>query len=293
MGAHRILLAVTIVTGAVAQAAAAQGARSPEEGGAAVVRFVTPPGTTGTFYFRGVTAGATTGGGSLLASGLRPGSYMATLADPGPELQLSSITCDDQGSDEPSEANVPARTVTFNVGAGETVSCVFTLASRSPVREALARQAPAAARANPFLPRTGLLGGFPVPATLPPGAGTFQLPRTGLWNASSSEGEMLCLGGAYPLDPSRAAGIIDVLPDGQTLRGTGFGYMAPLTMAPDPNVTGRYTGSTAGFQGRIPVTITLSWQLVTDAYIIGYLRSPAAEGACSMAQTFQLRYEGP
>lgn len=105
---------------------------------------------------------------------------------------------------------------------------------------------------------------------------------------------MVCLGATYPLEPSRAAGHVEVLSDGRTLRGTGFGYLSPLTMSPDPEVTGRYAGSTTGFQGRIPVTIDLHWQLVTDQWIIGYLRSPAADGACSMTQTFEIQYaEGP
>jgi hypothetical protein len=293
MWAHRFLLAVTI-TGGVAADAPAQRAPSGASRGAAVVRFVIePPGTTGTFHFRGTPAGATTGGGSLLASGLAPGRYRSTLADPGPELRLTAITCDDHGSHEPSVGDVVARSVTFHLDPGETVACVFTLTPRTPAgadRAALARPAGAATGVNPFRSQDPLLDDFPVPGDVPPTAGTFQLPRTGLWNATSAEGTMVCLGATYPLDPSRAAGIIEVLADGRALRATGFGYMAPLAMAPDPQVTGRYTGSTPGFQGRIPVTIGLHWQLVTDEWIIGYLESPASDGACSMFQTFQLEY---
>jgi hypothetical protein len=290
MGARRVLLAVTILAGA-AHGVGAQRTPVRAGSGVAIVRFVIdPPGTRGSFWFTGTPAGATTGGGSLLASELRPGSYRSTLADPGPDLRLTAISCDDKGSEQPSEADLAARTATFHVGAGETVACVFTLTPRTSGGEALAGEAGAVTGVNPFRPRDHRLDDFPVPDDLPPTAGTFQVPRTGVWNATSSVGRMVCPGATFPLDPSRAAGTIEVLPDGRTVRGVGFGYMAPLVMAADPEITGRYAGSTPGFQGRIPVTISLSWQLVTDERIIGYLRSPASDGACSMFQTFHLEF---
>lgn len=290
MLAHGVLLAITIGAGAAAQVAA-QDAPARAENGTAVVRFVIePPTTLGTVRFRGTPAGVTTGGGSLIAADLRPGRYASTLADLGPELRLTSIDCDDQSSDDPSQVDVSARTVTFRLGAGEMVSCVFTVSPRTPVREERSREASVPTGTNPFRSRDHLLDNFPVPDVLPPDAGTVQVPRTGLWNGASPEGRMVCLGAVIPLDPSRAAGIIEVLPDGRTLRGTGFGYMEPLVMVPDPAVAGRYVGSTNGFQDRIPVTITLHWQLVTDEWIIGFMQSPATNGACSMNQMFQLRY---
>ena len=287
MWANRILLAVAFGAGTAADSAAAQGARPPGESGVVVVRLVMEPAVSaGPFHFRGTPAGATTTGGSLLATGLRPGTYTTTLIDPGPGVRLVAITCDDPGSAGVSEGDVAARTGRFNVGPGETVACVFTLSPVGASREVSS----ATAVANPF-ESPEVLEGFPVPADLPPSAGTFQFPRSGQWEARNNAGEMACTAYAIPLPAVREAGTLDVLSN-RTIRGTGFGQAAPFVMTSDPDVTGRYTGTATAFQGLIAVPVSLVWQLVTDERIIGYLRSELTDEACAMHQTFELIYVG-
>jgi hypothetical protein len=237
MWPHVILPAVTIGAMLAADSAAGQGHR-PGESGTAVVRVaILSDGAAGSFRFKGTPAGLSTPGGSLLATALRPGRYVSTLVDTGPELRLVAITCNDQSSVEPSEGDVSARTGTFNVDAGEIVTCVFTLESVAAAREPF-QGAGGVTGTNPF--RTpGSLDGFPVPDDVPPGAGSFQLPRTGPWKATNDAGQMVCSGYTVPLPSFSEAGTLEVLADARTVRGTGFGQVAPFTMNPEPAVTGR------------------------------------------------------
>ena len=193
MGRHRILLVVTATVAFGANGAAAQAKRSNGGSGTAVVRFVTEPsGASGNFYLNGTPDGGTSAGGSLLAVRLRPGKYKSVMADPGPGFELASIACDDAEGSNPSAGDVSERSVTFNIGAGEMVSCVFTVVSRLSMAGAQ-MLASMAVGANAFESSADWLRDFAVPAFLPPGAGTFQVPREGLWNATNSAGRMIRL----------------------------------------------------------------------------------------------------
>ena len=86
-----------------------------------------PDGSWGSFTFSGDAAGTISDGGQIVVADLLPGTYTATEADPGPEFELTAITCDDDNS----SGDVGTRTATFNLEADETVKCAFTNAYHS------------------------------------------------------------------------------------------------------------------------------------------------------------------
>ena len=86
-----------------------------------------PHGAAGNFTFTGDAAGTISDGQQIVVSGLLPGIYTATEADPAPQFELTSITCNDGNS----TGNVGTHTATFVVEAGETVKCTFSNARRS------------------------------------------------------------------------------------------------------------------------------------------------------------------
>ncbi len=68
----------------------------------------------------------------LSSTGLASGTYTSTISEVGPALLgqlyvLQSIACDDADSASPSTGNVDTLTATFNIEAGEKVSCRFKL----------------------------------------------------------------------------------------------------------------------------------------------------------------------
>ena len=63
---------------------------------------------------------------TISLSGLLPGKYSTTEADPGDAWDLGAIVCDDGQSATPSSGDLDDSTATFNLDAGETVTCVFT-----------------------------------------------------------------------------------------------------------------------------------------------------------------------
>jgi len=96
--------------------------------GAIVVEKQTDPdGAAGSFTFSGDAAGTIADDGTIVVSGLAPGTYTSTEADPGPGFELTAITCDDGNS----TGNVGTRTATFVLDPDETVRCTFTNAQRS------------------------------------------------------------------------------------------------------------------------------------------------------------------
>ncbi|MBC8450276.1 MAG: hypothetical protein H8D78_21290 [Chloroflexi bacterium] len=86
-----------------------------------------PDGAAGSFTFSGHAAGAISDGGTIVVSNLLPGAYTTAEADPGPDFELTAITCNDGNS----TGNLDTRTATFVVEAGETVKCTFSNARRS------------------------------------------------------------------------------------------------------------------------------------------------------------------
>jgi plastocyanin len=88
-----------------------------------IVKKVTDPNpdpTNSSFTFTGDAAGSIGNGQSITVGNLAPGTYHSTEVVPS-GWQLGSISCDDSNS----SGNVSSATATFNVTAGETVTCTF------------------------------------------------------------------------------------------------------------------------------------------------------------------------
>jgi len=81
-----------------------------------------PDGATGTFFYTGAASGDMTDNGQLAVANIPPGTYTVTESDPYPNFNLTEITCNDNNS----TGDLPARTATFRLEAGETITCVFT-----------------------------------------------------------------------------------------------------------------------------------------------------------------------
>jgi len=80
-----------------------------------------PDGDPQSFTFSGTASGSIADGEQLVVSGLSPGTYTVTESVPS-GWQLSSIACDDTDSSD----DLPSATASYVLGAGETVTCVFT-----------------------------------------------------------------------------------------------------------------------------------------------------------------------
>ena len=90
--------------------------------GAIVVGKVTDPGgAEASFTFSGDAAGAIGDGESITVSDLSAGSYSSSETVPA-GWSLTDISCDDDDS----SGNIGTATASFNVAAGETVTCTFT-----------------------------------------------------------------------------------------------------------------------------------------------------------------------
>lgn len=87
-----------------------------------------PNGATGSFTFAGDAAGSISDGGVITVADLDPGTYTATETVP-EGWDLTSIVCDDDDS----TGTVGTATATFEVEAGETVTCTFTNTQRGSI----------------------------------------------------------------------------------------------------------------------------------------------------------------
>jgi uncharacterized repeat protein (TIGR01451 family) len=85
-------------------------------------------GGTDTFDFSGTPSGSISQDGGTISATVTPGQYFSTEA-PKPGWNLGSISCDDNNS----SGNIGLRRATFNVEAGETVTCTFRNRKRSEV----------------------------------------------------------------------------------------------------------------------------------------------------------------
>ncbi len=87
-----------------------------------------PAGDLSPFEFTGDAAGTISSADTISVS-VPVGAYTSTEADPTPFFDLASIECDDDNS----SGNVGSRTATFNVEAGETVTCTFSNYKRGTI----------------------------------------------------------------------------------------------------------------------------------------------------------------
>ena len=97
----------------------------PPGGHIVVKKRTEPAGDLSTFTFTGDAAG-TIGDGQTISIAVNPGIYHSTEQVP-PDWVLQSISCDD------SDSAADKATATFQVAAGETVSCTFVNAKRGTI----------------------------------------------------------------------------------------------------------------------------------------------------------------
>ena len=90
-------------------------------GSIVVMKETLPDGAQGSFAFTGDAAGSIGDGQMITVSDLSPGAYSSTETVP-TGWDLTDISCDD-GNSTGNEGNA---TASFNVEAGETVTCTFT-----------------------------------------------------------------------------------------------------------------------------------------------------------------------
>jgi hypothetical protein len=281
---HRDSMAIAaFVALAMAGSAAAQ-APQVQATGNAIVRVETdPPGASGTFTFTGVPSGSTTAGGSLSANDLTPGSYTTTGPDAVSGFLLASIACDDSTSETPSHGEVPTRTATFEIDRGETVTCVFLYRKGEISEESAA--SPGGPGSEPLDP--GDAGGCVAPA---------MVPKAGTWTVANFAGRMVC--GSMinmPLTPSQESGTLSIRDCGWTVVGTGMAEgTAALTMRAVDKSGAVYTGAVGGVQDGIPMTIEFTWNLNSDEWIVGDLKSTVTQQGmtCNMSRPFELKYTG-
>ena len=274
---------------------------------AVVAAAVEPAGPESSFLFTGVPSGTISAGGTLVVEGLVPGTYTTTEADPAPDFELAAVECDDGASATTSAGDPGTRSAIFNLDPGETVTCTFLNAATASAPETAGGSGgtgpaggdspPDANGTNPFASPDPDFDQFPLPDDLPPGAGTYLVPRPGPWTATNFAGSMDCsaMSMAIPAEPPEP-GEIQVLDGGATVIASGVSGSAgvDITMNADPALAGRYSGSFQATEQGVPITIDYYWQLVTDEYIVGYLTSTfSAEGvSCSIYRPFELRYAG-
>ena len=286
MNIQGIILISAMNVMALATVAMAQQAGSDGDGIAVINVETDPMGLPGGFVFNGVPEGTTTSGVSISASGLAPGEYSSVELGTPPGLVLASIICDDSSSASPSQGEVAVRKATFNVEAGESVTCVFLYRSADL----------AGSGTQPDVP--GGSGGTTPGSDEPGGCDAPDLvPKAGLWNVSNLAGRMVC--GSMinmPLKASQETGTLEIRDCGWTVVGTDLAEdTAPLTMRAIDATSGRYTGTVGGAQDGIPMMIEFNWQLNSDESIVGELQSEVTQQGmtCNMSRPFELRYAGP
>jgi hypothetical protein len=270
---------------------------------------VSPAGAEGSFTFTGVPSGTIGANGTLVAADLSPGTYTSTEVDPSPEFELTDVSCDDGGGTSASSGDATTRSAVFNLDPGETVQCTFTNtqveaeetttdapSSTSDGDSSSSEEQPPSDGINPFENPDPDLEKFPLPEDLPPGAGTFAVPKAGPWSVVNLAGQMDC--GDMSLDipaSPRENGTIEVRDGGRTLIGTSLQEdQASITLRADPAIRGRYSGTFDGMEQGVPVTINYFWQVVTDEYIVGFLTaSMDSEGiTCTVYRPYELTYTG-
>ena len=300
MSNRSIHVFLAIVALALVGNAAAQSPQNPATGSAIVRVETDPPGASGNFTFSGVPSGTTAAGGSLTASALRSGEYAATASATTPGLVLVSISCDDGASQAPSGGGVPTRTANFRLERGEIVTCAFLYRKSEMTGEnsssGSGTQGPGAP-ATPGSEPGGEPGDEPENTGVAAGCvGPAMVPKAGKWNISNLPGRMVC--GSMvnmPLTPSQQTGTLAIQDCGWTVVGTPMAEGdAPLTMRAVDDSGSVYTGTVGGVQDGIPMTIEFTWNLNSDEWIVGDLKSSVTQQGmtCNMTRPFELRYSG-
>ena len=248
-------------------------AASAQDSGVAIVEVTTDPELGGdTVTFSGTPSGVLElrigQPDKLSESGLASGAYTTTITAIGPVLAgqpyaLQRISCDDADSDAPSLGNLATNSATFNIEAGEKVTCRFHLA-------ALAAE-----------------------DTQTPGL-SCTCPLQGSWSVSNLPGAMVCTGAlsmTVPIPASSGQGHLEVRDDCNTLFGTDFqSDTADVTVHRQPNCV--YTGVVGGEQGGIPMQLEFTMVVQDEKYITGgiYNQTTQQGATCVTTRPFAMRF---
>lgn len=233
------------------------------EPGTVVLRVATLPSTNaGAVRFGGTPAGQVrlaANGTATLQAGVDAGRHVSTLEWIDPALlsagyRLVAISCDDRNSQQRSDGDVGLKTTTFNVEAGETVTCTLQLAVRMAC----------------------------------------TCPMEGRWKVVNHTGSMACTGAmsmTLPLMASRSQGTLDANEDCDTVVAAGMtDDEADVVMHVAPDCS--YVGTVGGSSDGIPMTITFKWNLENARRITGDLKSNVSTNGmtCRMSRTYELDY---
>ena len=206
---------------------------------------------------------------TLTAAGLAPGEFVSTLDYVDPTIlaagySLTEISCDDGESAEPSTGDVPGHKATFQIEAGETVTCVFEFSL-----EELGEQA---------------YQGEPA----------CVCPKEGPWKVANHTGEMDCTGSFSinrPLKSSRSSGTFEIRDDCETIIASGLSDdEATIEMHRVPGCG--YKGSVGGSQDGIPMIIEFTWEVHSSERITGDLQSTFSKSGmtCKMSRDYELQF---
>lgn len=233
------------------------------ETGTAVLRVETLPATNaGAVRFDGTPAGQirlATGGTATLQAEVSAGQHLSTLEWIDPALlsagyRVTGISCDDRSSQRRSDGDVRAKVATFNVEAGETVTCTFQLGIRTAC----------------------------------------TCPMEGRWSVVNHTGSMACTGVmsmALPLKASRGQGTLDPNEDCDTIVASGMSEgEADVVMHVAPDCS--YVGTVGGSRDGIPMTIEFRWNVEDTKRITGDLKSNVSTNGmtCRMSRTYELDF---
>ena len=202
----------------------------------------------------------------LSATGLASGTYTSTITAVGPVITglpyaLQRISCNYTDSAAPSSGNVGANTATFNIEAGEKVTCRFYLKAVEPEEPE------------------------------PPGLSCI-CPLEGSWSVSNLPGAMVCTGAVsltVPFPANNGQGELQIRDDCETLFGTDFqADTADVTVHRQPNCV--YTGVVGGEQGGIPMQLEFTMVVENEDFItLRELSDETIEGAPQIAMVSAFR----
>ncbi len=233
------------------------------EPGNVVLRVTTLPATNaGSVRFAGTPAGQlrlAANGTASLQAGVETGRHVSRLEWIDPALlsagyRLTAISCDDRSSQRRSEGDVPTKAATFNVEAGETVTCTFQLAIRMAC----------------------------------------TCPDEGRWKVANHTGSMACTGAmsmTLPLIASRSQGTLKANETCDTIVADGMSEdEADVVMHLQRNCS--YVGTVGGSRDGIPMTIEFKWNVESERRITGDLTSNVSTNGmtCRMSRTYELDY---
>ena len=141
-------------------------------GSITVSKATIPTGDPTSFTFAGDVAGSIADGGTIVVADLLPGVYTSTeSAVTG--WDLTGILCDDGTSNTPSTGDVQTLTATFNLDAGQDVTCQFTNTLLPIINLAKTLNGPAVLEANGTY-----TVGYTITASNSGGPGTYDLVDT-------------------------------------------------------------------------------------------------------------------